>query len=55
MGIIICAYTYMLATIKWWLAGVMLGEYRENIMLAPLKMGSSLRGDLIICKGSVGM
>ena len=20
MGIIICAYTYMLATIKWWLA-----------------------------------
>ena len=26
MSIIICAYTYMLATIKWWLAGVMLGE-----------------------------
>jgi hypothetical protein len=24
MGIIICAYTYMLATIKWWLAEVML-------------------------------
>ena len=24
MGIIISAYTYMLATIKWWLAGVML-------------------------------
>ena len=21
MGIIVCAYTYMLATIKWWLAG----------------------------------
>lgn len=25
MGIIISAYTYMLATIKWWLAGVVLG------------------------------
>ena len=26
MGIIISAYTYMLATIKWWLAVVMLVE-----------------------------
>jgi len=39
MGIIISAYTYMLATIKWWLAGGCWGI----IMLAPLKRGSSLR------------
>ena len=30
MGIIICAYTYMLATIKWWLAGVMLRDYNAR-------------------------
>jgi len=28
MGIIISAYTYMLATIKWWLAGVMVRGVR---------------------------
>ncbi len=37
MGIIICAYTYMLATIKWWLAGVDMARIYRSL---PLKWGA---------------